>query len=44
MKLLTIGCSWTYGDELKNIQEHRFSSILGRKLGADVDNEWVFKS
>ena len=38
MKLLTIGCSWTYGDELENIQEHRFSSILGRKLGANVDN------
>ena len=41
MRLLTVGCSWTYGDELGNlgnIQEHRFSSILGRKLGADVVN------
>ena len=38
MRLLTVGCSWTYGDELENIQEHRFSSILGRKLGADVVN------
>ena len=38
MKLLALGCSWTLGCELENIQKDRFSSILARKLGSDVDN------
>lgn len=38
MKLLFLGCSWTWGDELQNRKKERYSSIIGRKLNADVVN------
>ena len=38
MKLLFLGCSWTWGDELQNREKDRYSSIIGKKLNADVVN------
>ena len=45
MKLLFLGCSWTYGDELasghraqERIIEKRFSTIIGKRLNAEVVN------
>jgi len=38
MKLLFLGCSWTWGDELQNREKQRYSSIIGGKLNADVVN------
>ena len=45
MKLLFLGCSWTYGCELAEgrnmhsiIKEKRYSTIIGKRLNADVIN------
>ena len=38
MRLLFLGCSWTYGCELAEGSKSRFSTLIGKKLGADVDN------
>ena len=38
MKLLFLGCSWTWGDELENREKQRYSSIIGKRLNADVVN------
>lgn len=38
MKLLFLGCSWTWGDELQNREKERYSSIIGQRLNADVVN------
>ena len=38
MKLLFLGCSWTWGDELENPKKQRYSSIIGNKLDAEVVN------
>ena len=38
MKLLFLGCSWTWGDELQNREKDRYSSIIGKRLNADVVN------
>ncbi len=38
MKLLFLGCSWTWGDELRNREKERYSSIIGKRLNADVVN------
>lgn len=45
MRLLFLGCSWTWGCEiavgksmLEKIKEKRFSSIIGRRLDAEVVN------
>ena len=45
MRLLFLGCSWTYGCELadgqdmkKIIEQKRFSTIIGKKLNAEVIN------
>ena len=38
MKLLFLGCSWTWGDELQNREKERYSSIIGKRLNADVVN------
>jgi|TARA_R100000152_G_C6762209_1_gene186427 hypothetical protein len=39
MKLLFLGCSWTYGDELgKEYKERRFSTLIGKNLNAEVVN------
>ena len=45
MRLLFLGCSWTYGCELaegqdmkRKIEERRYSTIIGKKLNAEVVN------
>ena len=45
MRLLFLGCSWTYGAEiaegkkmLEKIKEKRYSSIIGKRLDAEVVN------
>lgn len=38
MTLLVNGCSFTYGDELPNHEEERFSTHLGKLLNIDVVN------
>tara|TARA_B100000131_G_C18086029_1_gene600184 strand:- start:39 stop:731 length:693 start_codon:yes stop_codon:yes gene_type:complete len=48
MKLFFVGDSWTWGDGLRKphekkdkIYEKRFSTIIGKKLGAEVVNEAI---
>ncbi len=38
MKILFLGDSWTNGCELKDNEKYRFSTILGKKLNAEVVN------
>jgi len=38
MKLLTIGCSWTNGDELNDRSKECFSTLVGRRINAEVTN------
>ena len=38
MRLLFLGCSWTYGCELAEGSKSRFSTLIGKKLDADVVN------
>lgn len=38
MTLLVSGCSFTYGDELDNIEEERWSTHLGKLLNMEVIN------
>jgi len=38
MRLLFLGCSWTAGNELKNRKKSRFSTIIGKRLNAEVIN------
>ena len=38
MKIYFDGCSWTWGAELKNPEEERFTKIVCDKLGADESN------
>lgn len=38
MSLLVSGCSFTYGDELKNPEKHRWSTHLGKLMDCEVDN------
>ena len=38
MKIYFDGCSWTYGAELENPEEERFSKVLCNELGAEEYN------
>lgn len=38
MRLLTLGDSWTFGDELEDRSKQCFSTLLSRRLNAEVDN------
>ena len=39
MKLYVNGCSFSYGDELQNPEEERYSTHLGKLLDIDVVNK-----
>ena len=41
MRLLTLGDSWTFGDELEDRPNQRFSTLLSRRMNAEVDNPSV---
>ena len=41
MRLLTLGDSWTFGDELEDRPNQRFSTLLSHRLNAEVDNPSV---
>tara|TARA_Y100001973_G_C5200460_1_gene337234 strand:+ start:2110 stop:2778 length:669 start_codon:yes stop_codon:yes gene_type:complete len=38
MRLLFLGCSWTNGCELDDNEKYRFSTIIGKRLNAEVVN------
>ena len=38
MKIYVDGCSYTYGQELKDPKKTRYSTLLGNKIGAEVRN------
>jgi len=38
MKLLIVGCSWAFGDELDDPSKECFSTIVGNRINAEVTN------
>ena len=38
MRLLTLGDSWTFGDELEDRSKECFSTLVGRRINAEVTN------
>ena len=38
MRIFCNGCSWTWGDELKNPEKSRYSTLLGQMFDAEVTN------
>ena len=38
MKIYVDGCSYSYGQELKDPEKTRYSTLLGKKIGAEVYN------